>query len=164
MSHMKNKQMISDEEIQWTSRSLGAVIVLVAGLCFLCFGAMLSISLGAADIHLRTVWDAIFHFQPNETSHQIIHDLRLPRTAAAALVGALLAVSGAIMQGMTRNPLAEPSIMGITSGSAFAISIAFAFFQDFQPSGLCCGPLRVRDWGHQRYWASACFPEAVSRL
>ncbi|MBV2241042.1 iron ABC transporter permease [Bacillus inaquosorum] len=88
-----------------------------------------------------------FHFQPTETSHQIIHDLRSPRTAAAALVGALLAVSGAIMQGMTRNPLAEPSIMGVTSGSAFAISIAFAFFPDFRLWGLCYGPLSERGWG-----------------
>ncbi|MCY9079053.1 FecCD family ABC transporter permease [Bacillus inaquosorum] len=135
MSQKKNIQTTS-EEIQWTSRSFGAVMVLIAGICLLCLGALLSISLGAADIHLRTVWDAIFHFQPTETSHQIIHDLRLPRTAAAALVGALLAVSGAIMQGMTRNPLAEPSIMGVTSGSAFAISIEFAFFPGLSAMGL----------------------------
>ncbi len=135
LSQHKNIQTAS-EEIQWTSRTYGAVIVLIAGLCLLCLGAFLSISLGAADIHLRTVWDAIFHYQPTKTSHQIIHDLRLPRTAAAALVGALLAVSGAIMQGMTRNPLAEPSIMGVTSGSAFAVSIAFAFFPGLSAMGL----------------------------
>ncbi|WP_404977977.1 FecCD family ABC transporter permease [Bacillus subtilis] len=135
MSQHKNIRTAS-EEIQWTSRTYGAVIVLIAGLCLLCLGAFLSISLGAADIHLRTVWDAIFHYQPTKTSHQIINDLRLPRTAAAALVGALLAVSGAIMQGMTRNPLAEPSIMGVTSGSAFAVSIAFAFFPGLSAMGL----------------------------
>ncbi|TWG62200.1 iron complex transport system permease protein [Bacillus subtilis J23] len=78
MSQHKNIQTAS-EEIQWTSRTYGAVIVLIAGLCLLCLGAFLSISLGAADIHLRTVWDAIFHYQPTKTSHQIIHDLRLPR-------------------------------------------------------------------------------------
>lgn len=135
LSQHKNIRTAS-EEIQWTSRTYGAVIVLIAGLCLLCLGAFLSISLGAADIHLRTVWDAIFHYQPTKTSHQIIHDLRLPRTAAAALVGALLAVSGAIMQGMTRNPLAEPSIMGVTSGSAFAVSIAFVFFPGLSAMGL----------------------------
>lgn len=135
LSQHKNIRTAS-EEIQWTSRTYGAVIVLIAGLCLLCLGVFLSISLGAADIHLRTVWDAIFHYQPTKTSHQIIHDLRLPRTAAAALVGALLAVSGAIMQGMTRNPLAEPSIMGVTSGSAFAVSIAFAFFPGLSAMGL----------------------------
>ncbi|RCK12635.1 hypothetical protein DT075_12440 [Bacillus licheniformis] len=64
----------------------------------------LSIALGAADIKLGTVWDAIFHFDAKNTAHQIIQELRLPRTVSAALVGACLAVSGAVMQGMTRNP------------------------------------------------------------
>lgn len=73
LSQHKNIRTAS-EEIQWTSRTYGAVIVLIAGLCLLCLGAFLSISLGAADIHLRTVWEAIFHYQPTKTSHQIIHD------------------------------------------------------------------------------------------
>ncbi|KYD06212.1 hypothetical protein B4144_3505 [Bacillus atrophaeus] len=140
MGVIKNKQTMSkddsSEEIEWKSRPFGAFLLLIAGILLLLFGAALSISVGAANIHLGTVWDAVFHFQPGNTSHQIIQELRLPRTAAAALVGAFLAVSGAIMQGMTRNPLAEPSIMGVTSGSAFAVSIAFAFFPGLSAMGL----------------------------
>lgn len=113
-------------------------------------GALLSISLGAADIHLRTVWDAIFHFQPTETSHQIIHDLRLPRTAAAALVGALLAVSGAIMQGMTRNPLAELRLWVLHRAPRLPFRLHLPFFPDFLLWGLCYGPLQERGWGHRR--------------
>lgn len=94
--------------------------------------------------------DAIFIIsrQRHLTKLYMIFDCRERRVAA--LVGALLAVSGAIMQGMTRNPLAEPSIMGVTSGSAFAVSIAFVFFPGFLQWGLCYGPLRERGWGHRR--------------
>lgn len=138
---LKKKQTMtaqgaSGSEIQWTARSFRAAVLLCAGIAVLLIGAALSVSIGAADIHLRTVWDALFHFQPQNTFHQIIRDLRLPRTAAAALVGAFLAVSGAIMQGLTRNPLAEPSIMGVTSGSGFAIALAFAFFPGLSAAGL----------------------------
>jgi iron complex transport system permease protein len=59
-----------------------------------------------------TVWTAVFQFNPDVTSHQIINELRMPRAVAAAFVGAFLAVSGAIMQGMTRNPLASPPLWG----------------------------------------------------
>ncbi|WP_200410783.1 FecCD family ABC transporter permease [Virgibacillus salexigens] len=95
-----------------------------------------SIALGAVDIHLNTVWNALFHFDSEVTSHQIIQELRLPRAFAAVLVGAFLAISGAIMQGMTRNPLASPSIMGVTEGSALALVIMLAFFPAASNSGL----------------------------
>ena len=58
---------------------------------------------------------------------KIVRDVRLPRALAAALVGGFLAVSGAIMQGITRNPIAEPSVMGITQGATFTIAIALVF-------------------------------------
>ncbi|WP_010529908.1 FecCD family ABC transporter permease [Lentibacillus jeotgali] len=88
----------------------------------------LSVAFGAVDIKLPTVWNAVVHFNENLTTHQVIQELRLPRATAAAMVGAFLAVSGAIMQGMTRNPLASPSIMGVTNGAAFALVITMAFF------------------------------------
>lgn len=140
MSSYKNIHHINgadgtDEEQRPISRPLGAVFVLAGGIMLLLFGAALSIALGAADIKLGTVWDAIFHFDAKNTAHQIIQELRLPRTVSAALVGACLAVSGAVMQGMTRNPLASPEIMSVTHGSAFAIAVAFAFFQEPHRSG-----------------------------
>lgn len=88
----------------------------------------ISVSYGAVDINLATVWQAVFHFNSEATSHQVIQELRLPRAIGAALVGAFLAVSGAIMQGLTRNPLASPSIMGVTDGAAFTLVIMLAFF------------------------------------
>lgn len=96
----------------------------------------ISITFGTTDIDFKTVWQAVFHFNQNDTSHQVIQELRLPRTLSAALVGASLAVSGSIMQGMTRNPLASPSIMGVTDGAAFALVIALAFIPSMSNIGL----------------------------
>lgn len=129
-----NEQESPSEKL--TSRPIMATIILFVGLIVLVLSGALSISFGAADINLKTVWTGVFEFDPNLTSHQIIQELRMPRVIAAALVGAFLAVSGAIMQGMTRNPLASPSIMGVTAGSAFMIAIAFAFFPGTSYIGL----------------------------
>ncbi|MNT55345.1 Iron-uptake system permease protein FeuB [compost metagenome] len=101
---------------------------MVGGLIALAFGIAVSVSFGAADIKLSVVWTAVFHFNPDLTDHQIIRELRLPRVLGAVMVGASFAVAGAIMQGMTRNPLADSSLMGINSGAGFALAICFAFF------------------------------------
>jgi iron complex transport system permease protein len=101
-------------------------MVLGVGLLILISAA--SISFGAADMHLSTAWGAIFNFDPALTEHQIIKTLRFPRTVADIIVGCSLAVCGALMQGTTRNPLADSGLMGISSGATFAIALAMAFF------------------------------------
>ncbi|KFN02136.1 iron ABC transporter permease [Bacillus clarus] len=88
---------------------------------------ILSILYGAKNIDVETVWNALFHFDSGDVNHNIIITSRLPRVVAALLVGAFLAISGALMQGMTRNYLASPSIMGVTDGAAFAITICMVF-------------------------------------
>ena len=82
-----------------------------------------SITLGAADISVRTVYTALFQFDES-FDHLIIRTVRLPRVLAGAVVGAALAVAGAIMQGLTRNPLASPSILGVNAGASFAVVLA----------------------------------------
>lgn len=82
--------------------------------------------LGAADTSLRDVWLAI------TTSLEykkilIIREIRFPRTIGAILVGAALGVSGAIMQGITRNPLADPGLIGLTAGANMALAFTIAF-------------------------------------
>ncbi|OKH47543.1 iron ABC transporter permease [Phormidium tenue NIES-30] len=94
---------------------LGSGLLLV---CLLC-----SILLGAADIAPETVWQAIFQFD-GSTEHLIIRTVRLPRAILAVVVGAALAVAGAITQGLTRNPLAAPDILGINVGAALAMVLA----------------------------------------
>lgn len=79
---------------------------------------------GLKTIDATTVYAALFQFDPANVDHQIIAKSRLPRVEGALLIGGALAVSGAIMQGITRNDLASPAIMGISDGSILAITIS----------------------------------------
>ncbi|MBD1918259.1 MULTISPECIES: iron ABC transporter permease [Cyanophyceae] len=92
--------------------------------CLILLGCLLSsILLGAAEIAPQTVWQAVFQFD-GSTEHLIIRTVRLPRAILAVVVGAALAVAGAITQGLTRNPLAAPDILGIDMGAALAMVLA----------------------------------------
>ncbi|AMR03619.1 FecCD family ABC transporter permease [Bacillus thuringiensis] len=88
----------------------------------------LAVAFGAKDIHLQTVWTVVFDYNPKLTQHQIIYELRLPRVIGAAVVGAAFAVAGAVMQGVTRNPLADAGVLGINAGAMFVVALSFAFF------------------------------------
>ena len=100
-----------------------AFILMILGIILLVSGLAVSISLGSKNIYINTIISRIFS-DGNEINTKIIRDVRIPRALAAALVGGFLAVSGAIMQGITRNPIAEPSVMGITQGATFMIAVA----------------------------------------
>lgn len=88
---------------------------------------LMSISMGTKSIALETIIDAFIRYDKENIDHQIIWSGRVPRALAVLFVGAFLATAGAIMQGVTRNFLASPSIMGVTDGSAFFITMAFVF-------------------------------------
>lgn len=118
----------SPPDVKVHSRPLAAWLVLGLGLIALAFGIALSVSVGAADIRLVTVWEAVFRYRPELTQHQIIQEIRLPRALAGAMVGACFAVAGALMQGMTRNKLADPGLLGVNAGAGFVLAICFAFF------------------------------------
>jgi iron complex transport system permease protein len=111
-----------------TARILGSRVLLLPGLlvCAALLVACLlwSITLGAADITPTVVYEALFAFDETNFDHLIIQTVRLPRVLAGIIVGAALAVAGAIMQGVTRNPLADSGILGINSGAAFAVVVA----------------------------------------
>ncbi len=99
------------------------VLGLVAGLGLLVLAMMSSVLFGAADIGPATVWAALFAYE-DSTDHLIIRTLRVPRALIGAMVGASLAVAGAVMQGITRNPMASPGILGINAGAALAVVAA----------------------------------------
>lgn len=102
-------------------RSIGLSVVLVA----LAALAMLSLMVGSKAIAPTVVWDALFHFHPSSDIDQYaIRDFRLPRTIVGLIVGAALGLSGAVIQALTRNPLAEPGILGVHAGAAFAVTVA----------------------------------------
>lgn len=97
-------------------------------------GSYLSLRFGAVQFshtELLTVLRQPWQDSPHQ---DIIMDLRLPRLVAAGLVGAALAQSGAIMQGVTRNPIADPGLLGINAGSGLALILGFALIQDLHYS------------------------------
>jgi iron complex transport system permease protein len=96
---------------------LMACVILLA-ICLLA-----SLVLGAAEITPKTVYESLTQFD-NSTEHLIIRTVRLPRSLIAICVGAALAVSGSLMQGITQNPLASPSLLGINAGASFAVVLA----------------------------------------
>lgn len=96
-------------------------LILAAGLLLLCL--VLSLGVGAAQIPARVVVEALVDFD-GSVEHLTVRTLRLPRALVAATVGGALAVAGALMQGVTRNPLASPSLLGINAGAALAVVAA----------------------------------------
>jgi iron complex transport system permease protein len=97
---------------------------------------ILSVSMGTKEIPKEVVYDAIFKFDESNVDHLIIKNNRLPRAIAVLVVGGFLAVAGAIMQGITRNYLASPSLMGVNDGSAFLITIAMVFYPELSNGSL----------------------------
>jgi iron complex transport system permease protein len=85
-----------------------------------------SIAIGAKQIPLDEVWHGLFG-NTGTDSDVVIHDLRLPRTILGLLAGAALGLAGAVMQALTRNPLAEPGLLGINAGAAAAVVSAISF-------------------------------------
>ena len=86
-----------------------------------------SLALGASDIPIGHLPTLLLH--PDDTTESlVIHTLRLPRTIVATLAGAGLAVSGLMLQAVTRNPLADPGILGVEAGGALAILLTVVFF------------------------------------
>ncbi len=107
---------------------LGALLALAAGLA--------SLLLGAAEIPATTLVEAVLAPDPGSTPQLILLSERLPRAAIAALVGASLAVAGALMQTLTRNALAAPSILGINAGAMCFVVVASAVFALRSPLAL----------------------------
>lgn len=98
--------------------------------CLVLFVAMftLAVILGAKNVSLADIWSAVTDPHAKGDDISVIRELRLPREVGGALVGSALAVAGAIMQGLTRNPLADPGLLGLTAGANAALAAALAFF------------------------------------
>lgn len=100
---------------------------LLAGFLLLTGMLIASLIFGAADVSLQDIGLALFS-NSSGSGISVIREIRLPREMAAIFVGAALAVSGAMMQGMTRNPLADPGLLGLTAGANAALAVTLAFF------------------------------------
>jgi iron complex transport system permease protein len=93
----------------------GGLAVLVAVLLVVCF---FSVTMGSRAITLGTIWQALTDFDATSAAETVVREMRIPRTLLGLSVGAALGLSGTILQGITRNPLADPGIMGINAGAA----------------------------------------------
>ncbi|MEU2157331.1 iron chelate uptake ABC transporter family permease subunit [Streptomyces sp. NPDC019396] len=81
----------------------------------------LSMAYGALSVPLDQVWDTLLGDPPDSRVSDVIWSVRLPRTVLGVATGAALGLSGALMQALTRNPLADPGILGVSAGAAFAV-------------------------------------------
>lgn len=115
-------------------RKIPLAIQLLIATVLLLVAMFFAISFGAANTSLADVWHAIWHSTGGEKT-DILREIRFPRVVAAVFVGAALAVAGAIMQGVTRNPLADPGLLGLTSGANAALSIGFVVVPNLGYSG-----------------------------
>jgi len=104
----------------WNTPKISPLVGLILGILILLTCLVYSVTLGAAEIPLNKILESFISFD-GSYEHLVIQTVRLPRSLVAVLVGSALAVSGALMQGLTRNPLADPGILGIESGAALAV-------------------------------------------
>ncbi|WP_386079557.1 FecCD family ABC transporter permease [Vreelandella sp. F11] len=93
-----------------------------------------SVMLGTTEISLSSLYGSFAHYDPTNIAHIILLTERLPRAVIAALVGASLAIAGALMQTMTRNPLASPGILGINAGAMFFVVVAVSLLPLHTPA------------------------------
>lgn len=102
--------------------------VLSVSLLALAVAAVLGLWVGSHAIPAPVVWEALTSFDPTNTQHLIVRHSRVPRVLLGLVVGSGLGLAGAIMQTLTRNPLADPGLLGVNAGASTAVVIAIAFF------------------------------------
>ncbi|NED91266.1 iron chelate uptake ABC transporter family permease subunit, partial [Streptomyces sp. SID11233] len=90
--------------------------------------SLLSVALGALSIPLGDVVRTLFGQPPDRLTDNVIWSVRVPRTLLGLTTGAALGMAGALMQALTRNPLADPGILGVSAGASFAIVVSVAVF------------------------------------
>ncbi|MGW0083603.1 FecCD family ABC transporter permease [Streptomyces sp. NPDC003393] len=99
---------------------------LLAGTAMLLIAVLLSLAVGSRQIAPGQVIQALLHGGTSDDA-QVVRSLRMPRTVIGVMAGAALAVAGTMMQGITRNPIAEPGILGISQGASLGVVCAIAF-------------------------------------
>lgn len=128
--------MMRKEKLLCDIRSGRFYLMSVVSILILGLSMFAAISIGAKQLSLSIVWEALWHFDQTNIEHQILHSIRFPRVFAAALVGAAFAVAGTLMQGVTRNPLADAGVLGINAGATFVVALSFVFLPNLSFSTL----------------------------
>lgn len=128
---------------------------LLAGALLLALAALASLALGSRPVPLAVTLDALQAVDPHDDRHLVVRELRLPRTLVALLAGAALGVAGALMQALTRNPLAEPGLLGINAGAALAVIVGVALFDLASMGQYLVAPSSAPAWQASPYSFSA---------
>ncbi|AKP67286.1 FecCD family ABC transporter permease [Companilactobacillus ginsenosidimutans] len=110
------------------NRSVKYSLQITVSLIILLLLLLFSVRYGANQNSDNTVFNAIFHYEASNVDQRIIREIRIPRVIGAMLIGSALAVSGALMQSVTKNPMADSGLLGINAGAAFMLTICFTFF------------------------------------
>ncbi|MFE2137623.1 iron chelate uptake ABC transporter family permease subunit, partial [Streptomyces sp. NPDC059466] len=100
--------------------------LLLACTAMLLAAVLLSLAVGSRQIAPGEVVRALLHGGTGDDA-QVVRSLRVPRTVIGVLAGAALALAGTVMQGVTRNPIAEPGILGVSQGASVGVVCAIAF-------------------------------------
>ncbi|MBL4930597.1 FecCD family ABC transporter permease [Clostridium paridis] len=101
------------------------ITFMVCSIFVLIIGLFLAISLGATHIGISEIWHSIFNYS-EKLELVLIRDVRIPRALCVLLTGGVLGVTGAMIQGVTRNPIAEPSLLGVSQGATLVVAIFYA--------------------------------------
>ncbi|MEJ8635742.1 iron ABC transporter permease [Streptomyces sp. MS2.AVA.5] len=113
---MSARRALAVRRIGWTAAAVAALL----------FAILLSLAVGARAIAPTAVLDALLHGGHSDDA-EVVRQLRVPRTLIALMVGAALALAGTVLQGITRNPIADPGILGISQGASVGVVLAIAF-------------------------------------
>ncbi|MGP3635163.1 FecCD family ABC transporter permease [Streptomyces sp. 24-1644] len=97
-----------------------------AAVAALLLAILLSLAVGARSIPPSEVYDALVHGGHSDAA-EVIRNMRVPRTVIGLMVGAALALAGTVLQGITRNPIADPGILGISQGASVGVVLAIAY-------------------------------------
>lgn len=126
---MNDKQTDASKNVEHfgISRTEWRVLIMVFFLFLALLGSFLSLTKGSSVITMEQIINILLN-PGNDPQSQIIWNIRMPRTIVAALVGINLSLSGAILQAIMRNPLADPHIIGISSGAGLAGVVIMILF------------------------------------
>lgn len=108
---------------------------LLVALLVLVILVVASLSLGTRSTSLDSVFGALVDPQAGDNDHLVIRELRVPRTILGLVVGSALALAGTLMQGITRNPLADPGLLGVNAGSSLFVVLAISVLGITEPGG-----------------------------
>lgn len=104
-------------------RASTRTLAVAGALLLLTTAVLLSLAVGSRSLPVSVVWDALLH-DDGSTARAVVWDVRVPRTLAGVAAGAALGVAGALIQALTRNPLADPGLLGVNAGAAAGVVLA----------------------------------------